>query len=201
MSSNKDNNNNNKINEKDNKVNNESNKNEDVNEKSKFVNFFSIDEKTLKMKIFQPIQNSYKSSLRNFISVTKVFYEKSQTNDEDESVETFNEKFDNENGNKKKYGDDIERQNLNENEKKNEDTDEKEKENENQRNTWDRKILFSKKILGGDLDGNSRTIYVDTNTNNENNNIDEIENYQECESNEEMENQNQVRDADLLLRI
>ena len=201
MSSNKDNNNNNKINEKDNEVNNESNKNEDVNEKSKFVNFFSIDEKTLKMKIFQPIQNSYKSSLRNFISVTKVFYEKSQTNDEDESVETFNEKFDNENENEKKYGDDIERQNLNENEKKNEDTDEKENENENQRNTWDRKILFSKKILGGDLDGRSRTIYVDTNTNNENNNIDEIENYQECESNEEMENQNQVRDADLLLRI
>ena len=77
----------------------------------------------------------------------------------------------------------------------------KKNENENQRNTWDRKILFSKKILGGDLDGNSRTVYVDTNTNNENNNIDEIENYQECESNEEIENKNQVRHADLLLRI
>ena len=181
--------------ENENEINNNLNEDKNKNQKSKFMKYFSIDEKTLKMKIFEPIQNSYKNSLRNFISVTKVFYEKSQTNDEDEVVQEYKKKYNN--GNENEI-DDVEHQIFEENEHEND----KENENENERDIWDRKISFSKKILKGDVDEDSCTLYVDTNTNyNNENNLNVIEDYRINENNEETENQNRITDAALLLRI
>ena len=185
--------------ENENEINNNLNEDKNKNQKSKFMKYFSIDEKTLKMKIFEPIQNSYKNSLRNFISVTKVFYEKSQTNDEDEVVQEYKKKYNN--GNENEI-DDVEHQIFEENEHENDKENSNENENENERDIWDRKISFSKKILKGDVDEDSCTLYVDTNTNyNNENNLNVIEDYRINENNEETENQNRITDAALLLRI
>ena len=190
--------------------NDNDNNNKDENKNKNIIDFLSFQEENLKLKIFEPIQNSFRNSFRNFLSVTKVFYEKSKQNDEEETVKTFNKIFNDENENEI----DLESDNKNKNNSNSNNNDRNNNRNNNNENfedendekdVWIRKISFSRSIFAGDVENEDcRTINPESNTHYDNENNSEIANYHECETEvekEKKENDNKNGNSPLLLKI